>query len=214
MLLSVGGGEHPFKTMSWNHRGESEDKKMGGWSQLFPSVGEAGTGRVIKSSMTYFGFGAEVMSQPVGSLPWEQIGKTLVLPWLSYSCPRGPNPAPCVLSLIKSCLLSPSWAFWFQTGQKEWYIYTGHDRKVCKNFVPPWPHTFQRFLQATWSQISSRCSPAQVPTLDPGPFAILCLVAVWFFLSLPLLWVKFLRSRSSYMVYHHFWLRESLMKDE
>lgn len=52
-------------------------------------VGEAGTGRVIKSSMTYFGFGGEVMSQPMGSLPPGQIGKTIVTARSSYSCPLG-----------------------------------------------------------------------------------------------------------------------------
>lgn len=44
---------------------------------------------VIKSSMTYFGFGGEVMSQPMGSLPPGQIGKTIVAAWSSYSCPWG-----------------------------------------------------------------------------------------------------------------------------
>lgn len=67
---------HPFEDNALESQRESDNEKKGGRGQLFSFVGEAGTGRVIKSSVTYFGSGGEVMSQPVGSLPSEQIGTT------------------------------------------------------------------------------------------------------------------------------------------
>ena len=83
-----------------------------------PLCGGGRQGRVIKSSMTYFGFGGEVMSQPEDpSLQTDQedIGASLLELFVS----PGPNPTTCVHSLIRVCLLSPHLTSPFQTGQKE-----------------------------------------------------------------------------------------------
>lgn len=101
-----------MKTMPWYRTGEKVTMRSGeGEASCSPRVGEAGAGRVIKSSMTYFGFGGEVMSQPVGSLPPGQIGKTVSDSLVKLFMSIGPNPAPCVVPLIRSCFVSLSWTF-------------------------------------------------------------------------------------------------------
>lgn len=103
-----------MKTMPSYHTGEKVTMRSGeGEASCSPRVGEAGTGRVIKSSMTYLGFGGEVMSQPqpMGSLPPGQIGKTVSDSLVKLFVSIGPNPAPCVVPLIRPCSVSLSWTF-------------------------------------------------------------------------------------------------------
>lgn len=98
--------------MPWYHTGEKVTmRSWEGEASCSPRVGEAGTGRVIKSSMTYFGFGGEVMSQAVGSLPPGQIGKTISDSLVKLFVSIGPNPAACVVPLIRPCFVSLRWTF-------------------------------------------------------------------------------------------------------
>ena len=142
---------HPFEDNVLESQRTSDNEKKGGWGQLFPFVGEAGTGRVIKSSMTYFGFGGEVMSQPEDpSLQTDQedIGASLLELFMSM----GPNPTTCVHSLIRVCLLSLHLTSPFQTGQKEW----------CG-----------RISAELWSEWKlDPCSPASLPTDEVNLFPL------------------------------------------